>query len=250
MTRPRLLDLFCGGGGCSVGYARAGFDVIGVDVDSNALAEYPFPCIRADAMDVLNGRPLDDGGLFPPTRDVELQPDGTLDLTRFDVIHASPPCQEYSLSRNEQGRRYPRLVEPLLEWFATWTRVWVVENVPGAPLPDPLLLCGTEWPQLRAIDTDGRAVRLRRHRLFASNVELRRRASCACEGRLIGGVYGGGSEDRTRRRNPTGGGYTPDLAVRRALMGIDWITGYQTLAEAIPPAYTEHVGRQIIEAIA
>ena len=254
MRKPRLLDLFCGAGGCSVGYARAGFEVIGVDLDQRALGNYPFPCLKADALDVLTGRPVDDGGMFPPTRDLELEPDGTLDLSQFDVIHASPPCQEYSITRNDHEQTYPRLVEPLLEWFtAFWDGAWVIENVPGAPMPHPTLLCGSEWP-LAAIDLDGRELRLRRHRLFSSNVPLSRRASCRCaeDRRLnrIGGVYGGGSPDRSRE-NPrkNRGGYTPDYSVRAALMGIDWPMSIDQLSEAIPPAYTEHIGRQIHSAL-
>lgn len=248
--RPLLLDLFCAAGGAAVGYYRAGFDVIGVDINSRALGSYPFPCVRADAMSVLERRPIHDGGFFPPTRDVELEDDGTLDLDRFDAIHASPPCQEYSITRNDHEQTYPRLVEPLLQILADEPRPWIVENVPGAPMPGAVLLCGSEWP-LSAIDHDGRELRLRRHRLFLSNVPLRRHGSCGCavDRRMnrIGGVYGGGSPDRSRdnpRKNR--GGYTPDVSVRRALMGIDWPMHVDDLSEAIPPVYTEHVGRQII----
>jgi len=253
--RPRLLDLFCGAGGASAGYARAGFEIVGVDNDPDALAEYPYPCVLADAMDVLAGRPLDSEALLPPTRGVQLDAEGRLPLGQFDVIHASPPCQEYSITRNDHERSYPRLVEPLLAWFAErWEpRLWIIENVPGAPLPEPVLLCGSEWP-LAAIDEDGRDLRLRRHRLFSSNAPLHRLGSCSCaeDRRLgrIGGVYGGGSPDRAAdnpRKNR--GGYTPALPVRAALMGIDWMTT-DALSEAIPPAYTEHLGGQILAALA
>lgn len=254
MSRPRLLDLFCGAGGCSVGYARAGFDVVGVDLSARALGAYPFPCIKADAFDVLKGRPLDDGGFFMPVRGLELEPDGTLDLAQFSVIHASPPCQEYSITRNDHEREYLRWVEPLLDWFSYfWDGAWVIENVPGSPQPNPLLLCGSEWP-LSAIDHDGRELRLRRHRLFSSNVPLQRYGRCGCaeDRRLnrIAGVYGGGSPDRSRE-NPrkSRGGYTPSYDVRFALMGIDWAMHPDDLSEAIPPAYTEHIGRQLLAAL-
>lgn len=252
--RPRLLDLFCGAGGCSVGYTRAGFDVVGVDLNARALAAYPYPCVMADAMAVLGGLPLDGDSLLPPVRGVELDAFGVLPLEQFDVIHASPPCQEYSITRNSHDATYPRLVEPLLDWFSTrWDGVWVIENVPGAPMPEPLLLCGSEWP-LWARDDDGRELRLRRHRLFSSNVPLRRRGECSCalDRRLnrIGGVYGGGSQDRSRE-NPrqSRGGYTPQVHVRRALMGIGWIRDSDALSEAIPPAYTHHIGRQLVAAL-
>lgn len=255
---PWLLDLCCGAGGCSVGYFRAGFNVVGVDADPGVLAHYPFAAVCADAMAVLDGVPIDDGGFFPAARGVQLDATGVLDLDRFDVIHASPPCQEYSITRNAYDAvrtTYPRLVEPMLSWFESdlWSGLWVLENVPGAPLPPgSMLACGSEWP-LSATDLDGRELRLRRHRLFASNLRLERRGVCGCveDRRLgrIGGVYGGGSQDRAADNpRPNRGGYTPDVAVRRDLMGIDWMS-IDELSEAIPPAYAEHVGRQLVDAL-
>jgi DNA (cytosine-5)-methyltransferase 1 len=236
-----------------VGYARAGFDVVGVDSDPRALASYPFPCVLADVWDVLLDMRVDVDSLLPPARDVELV-NGRLPLDEFDVIHASPPCQEYSITRNDHGREYPRDVERLVDYFAAvWTRPYVIENVPGAPMPGALLVCGSEFP-LVAFDHDGRDLRLRRHRLFLSNVPLRRHDVCRCaEDRRrnrIGGVYGGGSPDRSRD-NPrkSRGGYTPEPSVRFALMGVDWPMSVDQLSEAIPPIYTEHVGTQILAAM-
>ncbi len=249
---PRLLDLYCGAGGASAGYVRAGWDVVGVDADPRALASYPFPCVLANVWDVLLGCDLVADFLLPPTRDVDLDDDGRLTLDEFDAIHASPPCQEYSITRNDHEREYPRDVEPLVDWLTTnwYARPWVIENVVGAPMPGALLLCGSEFG-LSAVDVDGRELRLRRHRLFLSNVPLVRRGVCSCaEDRRqnrIGGVYGGGSPDRSRD-NPrkSRGGYTPELGVRYDLMGIDWMNVDQ-LSEAIPPVYTEHVGAQMIQ---
>lgn len=256
IRRPRLLDLFCGAGGASMGYAAAGFDVVGVDVDGAALAEYPFPFVQADVMAILAGEPVDGfGGFFPATWGVELDETGRLDLDGFDVIAASPPCQAYSAAAiPTRDRPRPRLVEPVVDWLvARWApRPFVVENVEGAPLPGATMLCGSMWP-LRTRDDDGSLLALRRHRLFASNVAIPRRSRDQCDRDrrtgITAGVYGGGSTtNRGRVPRAVRGGYTPSHKVRGALMGIDWMSRDQ-LVEAIPPAYTEHVGTYLIRAL-
>lgn len=228
MTRPRILDLFCGAGGCSVGYSRAGFDVFGVDSDARALRRYPFEHAHMDALEALR--------LNLPSRG-------------FDAVHASPPCQAYSVSKHTHSKDYPDLLGPVLAALRAWGdhtgRPWVVENVPGAPFPPDVWtveICGSHR---RAFDpATGADVRLRRHRLFASNVPLMA-APCGCDGTTVAGVYGGGSSDLTHARTVRRGGYTPAPAVQRALMGIDWMTNRQ-LAEAIPPDYCETIGQQLI----
>jgi DNA (cytosine-5)-methyltransferase 1 len=104
--RPKLLDLFCGAGGASMGYSHAGFDVMGVDI--NPQPHYPFEFRQADAM--------------------------TIPLAGFDVIHASPPCQSYSdlAKRNRNGHLWPRLIEPVRERLESWGGPYVIENVEGA----------------------------------------------------------------------------------------------------------------------
>jgi len=222
MTRPRLLDLFCGAGGASVGYHRAGFDVVGVD--HRPQPRYPFEFHQADAL--------------------------TYPLTGFDAIHASPPCQLYSAATRASNtrHRHPDLVPPTREALHNTGRPWIMENVPGAPLDHPVTLCGAAFG-LTAEDHDGRKLYLRRHRLFESNIWLTP-VECMCltyqdRGYAVGGVYGGGSATFERARTIRKGGYTPPTDVRQRLLGIDWMTQYG-MSQAIPPAYTQYLGEQLL----
>jgi site-specific DNA-cytosine methylase len=137
MTRPRLLDTFCCEGGAGEGYRRAGFEVIGVDIDPQP--RYPFEFIRADAM--------------------ELLADATF-LAGFDAIHASPPCQAYANVTAWRGDRstHPDLLQPVLDLLGAQDRPWIVENVEGAPLRPDYILCGSQF-----------GLRIRRHRWFQTS---------------------------------------------------------------------------------
>lgn len=211
--KQRLLDLFCCAGGASVGYARSGFEVVGVDLSPQP--RYPFEFHQADAL--------------------ALDPEF---LATFDAVHASPPCQSYSdlAKRNRNGHLWPRLVEPTRKLLRSLGVPYVIENVEGAPLLDPLVLCGTMFPGLRVI----------RHRLFESNVPL----DAPPHGRhpLVfthdkrKAHYGKLDQD-TSFVQVTGGG---NCTIRnaRAAMGIEWMIKDE-LNEAIPPAYTEWIGRQL-----
>lgn len=212
--RPLLLDLFCCAGGAGIGYQRAGFDVVGVDIVERP--NYPLPFIRADAM--------------------------TLDLkfvSLFDAVHASPPCQSYSdlAKRNRNGHEWPRLIEPVREILKASGRPYIIENVEGAPLHNPVVLCGTMFPNLRVL----------RHRLFEANFEI------------VAPSHGkhpkvhtfdkrkshfGKTNEWTDFVQVTGGGNC-SLAAARDAMGIDWMTKGE-INEAIPPAYTELIGSQLL----
>ena len=200
----RLLDLFCGAGGASMGYHRAGFEVVGVDI--NPQPHYPFEFHQADALE--------------------------FDLSGFDAIHASPPCQRYSaMTRRHVGRSesHPDLVAPMRERLIANGAPWVIENVEGSPLIDPVTLCGSMF-----------GLGVRRHRLFESSSPLADPPPCdhAGQGRVVG-VYGnpGGS---SKRDGISFGG----VDTWREAMGIDWMTGRE-LRESIPPACTEWIGAQL-----
>lgn len=214
--KPRLLDLFCGAGGAAVGYARAGFEVVGVDLEPQP--NYPFVFHQLDAM------------VFP------------LDGLEFDAIHASPPCQAYGSFANlnrARGRetKAPRLIEPIRARLEASGLPYVIENTERAPLINPIKLCGSSF-----------GLRVRRHRLFESNVLLfgercRHRGHRSWDyvgvyGSSPGGGYSGADNyERTPR--------AASLQEAREAMGIDWME-WGELVEAIPPAFTEHIGRQLL----
>ena len=243
---PRMLDLFCGAGGASVGYQRAGWEVFGVDL--NPMPRYPLPFKQGDALEVL--RRLMWGG----SEHFEWRHNGgyfghLLGLQHFDAIHASPPCQAYSVTRHSHSVKYPELIEPVRELLISTGLPYIIENVVGAPLREPITLCGSMFGLIADDERDGTTLELRRHRLFESNRPL---SAPACNHvHAVGGVYGGGSSRRSSTRTdwPKGkggrGGYTPVASVRRELMGIDWMNRDE-LSESIPPAYTEHLGPQLV----
>lgn len=214
MPRPRLLDLFCGAGGASMGYHRAGFDVVGVDI--NPQPHYPFEFHQADALHFLEC----------------VEPDDY--LNRFDAIHASPPCQAYSAITDVQGDRssHPDLLPPTREHLAASGLPWVIENVPGAPMRADYKLCGCMF-----------GLGVRRERWFETSwraFDLRQ--SCVHPDAAVG-VYGYGGP------RPGSGKLSGRLATWSKAMGIDWMESLE-LAQAIPPAYTEYIGRQLIDALA
>jgi DNA (cytosine-5)-methyltransferase 1 len=140
-------------------------------------------------------------------------------------------------------------VDPTRAALAASGLPYVIENVPGAPLLNPLTLCGTEF-DLVAPDLDGVLLHLKRHRLFESNVFLYGAGGCRClafkdRGIGVGGVYGGGSDDRENAKTVRRGGYTPTKPVAAALLGVDWMT-LHGLSQCIPPAYTEWIGAQLL----
>lgn len=227
---PRALDLFCGGGGVSMGLRRAGFDVVGIDI--NPQPQYPFAFIRADALNA-------------PVR-----------LTDFDFVWASPPCQAYTMMQalNTRGpkREHPKLLEPVRDMLKASGVPYCIENVPGAPMKDPLVLCGSMF-----------GLGVRRHRLFEASFWMMQ-PECQHNGEWPVAVWGDGrpsrQEARKKRRPVAVYGDHPQrpgdstyrvnrvrtLAEGQAAMGIDWLD-WRPLTQAIPPAYAEYIGRAALQ---
>lgn len=223
MNRPLLLDLFCGAGGAAMGYRRVGFDVIGVDV--NPQPNYPFYFVQRDALDVLANLHRFERGIIEPHT--------------FAAIHASPPCHDHTPYTARWGQDGTGDLLTQTRQLLESSRVpWVIENVPGAPMRPDYRLCGCMF------NLPG----LRRVRWFETSWHgAQTRPLCkhpAVPGQPTITVTGhpGGSSTRDGK---SGRGSTADW--RRA-MDIDWMTAKQ-LAQAIPPAYTEFIGGQLMQVL-
>jgi len=255
VPKPRLLDLYCCEGGASTGYHRAGFDVYGVDLFRHRGPDgklrgyrqqrYPFASHKGNVLDVMAR--LLAGELIEFTH-----PDGSIEslcLSDFVAIAASPPCQLYSITANaHHNTDHPDLVATTRDLLVASGLPYVIENVPGAPLLAPVMLCGSMF-HMRATDTDGLEVWLKRHRLFESNVFLYPPGLCRHpKDILCAGVYGNGAPSRDAAKARAGGYTPPSQGVRNALMGIDWMSR-NGLSQSIPPAYAEFVGAQLLDVL-
>lgn len=231
MSRPKLLDLFCCAGGAGVGYARAGFDVYGVDIIGQP--NYPYPFRQWDAIALLEHL-LDDGEIgWPVGNGVRW-----LSLNNFDAIHASPPCQaSTALTKGtNKGREYPQLIPQTRELLAATGLPTVIENVPGSDLRRDLTLCGEMFGlsviRHRYFELDGFRAEQPDHRPHRGRVAGYR------HGEWFDGPYFAVYGD---------GGGKGTVQQWQAAMGIDWTNVRKEIAEAIPPAYTEHIGRHLLE---
>ena len=194
-----------------MGYQQAGFEVTGIDIKKQK--RYPFEFIQADALEVM--------------KDLDY-------LRSFDVITASPPCQTHSITqhlRNAQGKSTDKidLIPQTREALVSSGKPYVIENVKGAPLIDPIQLCGSSF-----------GLKVRRHRIFESNLEL---VGSVCDHKAQGrpvGVYGS-----MRDEIPKGGRTATSIEEAREAMGINWML-WGDLVEAIPPVYTEFIGKQLM----
>ena len=231
-----LLDLFCKAGGAGMGYARAGFEVIGVDIEPQK--HYPFEFVRAEALSYA----LSNGW-------------------KFDAIHASPPCQAHSVITPDKSKHVD-LIPHTRFVLKTLGVPYVIENVPGArkALHNPIMLCGRDFD-----------LKVYRHRYFESNVPLSPpcphlphhdntpRAGHGVSSKGFISVTSGGNSLKVgvdkRHRGGTYGmnaegfvsvtGHISGIDYCRMAMGIDWMTSAE-LVQAIPPAYTEHIGQQLM----
>lgn len=236
--RPALYDVYSGAGGCSVGYHRAGYCPRGVDIRPQK--NYPYAFIQMDALKFLRQLML---GLCP----------------RPSLIHTSPPCQKYSIMTRGrwQDREHPDLIEPTRQLLKVIGLPYVIENVGGAPLENAVMLCGTMF-NLRASN----GAQLWRHRFFECNPTVWfAPAMCNHESQPAIGAYDGGQHPLRKKRirknavigvyGSSGGHSIRDnkdgygIYDRKLAMGINWMTGKE-LSESIPPAYTEYIGRQML----
>lgn len=260
-ARPVLVDCFGCEGGAAEGYWDAGFEVWSVDNDKARAARNRHTWFVGDWREGL---------------------DRALQTGRVTALAGSPPCQAYSVTRHTHDVYYPELVSEVRDAFAGTGLPYVIENVVGAPMIDPLVLCGTHFA-LTTLDLDGSPLYLRRHRLFESNVTLtapsrtfipmdvcgltvqveahippqdgtwdgQGNIGCLCmiynrAGYKCAGVYGGGSADRNHAEHVRRGGYTPGKLIRSALLGgVPWMT-LRGQSESLPPAYTRHLGIQVL----
>jgi hypothetical protein len=206
----RILDLFCCAGGAGMGYHRAGFEVVGVDISPQP--NYPFRFKQWDALEYISNY-----GHF------------------FDAIHASPPCQGYTSLKNQHGNDWPLLIDQVRKLLIWSGRPYVIENVAGARdvMRDPVTLCGEMF-----------GLGVLRHRLFETNWELTAPAHVKHRGKVAGWRHGTYYDGPYFAVYGNGGGKGTVKQWQEA-MGIDWTSERRELAEAIPPAYTEHIGNQL-----
>jgi DNA (cytosine-5)-methyltransferase 1 len=205
MNKPKLLDLFCCQGAASKGYADAGFRVIGVDIAPQP--RYPYSFWQRDALEFvrIHGR-------------------------HFDAIHASPPCQAYSNAQKIQDNEHPDLIGPVREALLELGKPYVIENVPSAPLLDPVELCGAMFPGLHTY----------RHRLFESNFEL----DVPEHPEHVHKTVKMGRPLKEGDWYHAVGNFS-NVPYVRENMGVPWMSR-DGIRECIPPAYTEYIGRQLM----
>ena len=204
----RLLDLCCHAGGAARGYRDAGFDVTGVDIAPQP--HYPYEFHQADAL--------------------------TFPLDGFDVVHIAAPCQLWSAYRRRPGvgDGYPDLIAPLRNRAIAAELPYVIENVPGAPLKDPVTFCGSSF-----------GLDVQRHRWIESSLPV---TAPSCDHGIWTPRFPPATNRTNLRRTVEIGVWRIPLAVQQRAMGIDWMT-VRELSQATPPAYTEHIGRQLLAAI-
>lgn len=217
----RILDLYCGAGGAAKGYyeafIEAGFDVQITGVDTRPQKRYPYTFVQADALDYAASHGW-----------------------AFDFIHASPPCQVHSTITPDRSRHIDLI--PHTRWFLQGSgKPFVIENVSGArkALQNPIMLCGAQF-----------GLKVYRHRFFESNVYLmamvhiphRDRTPSAGHGISPKGFISIAGKSGTIKGLPVGMTY---MQYASHAMGIDWMVKDTVLSQAIPPAYTRFIGRQL-----
>lgn len=207
----KILDLFCKAGGAAMGYHRAGFEVIGIDIEPQP--NYPFEFLRGDVLELPSRFFLD-----------------------FDAIHASPPCQGYS-TKTPDASKHPRLIVPTRVLLEQSGLPYVIENVDGAKnyMLNPKRLCGSSF-----------GLDVRRHRWFETNWSFEPLPCDHAWQTPRFDVYDHGKWYKARTVPVFGAGGGKAREHWSAAMGIDWMTDPE-LSEAIPPAYSEYIGEQLMD---
>ncbi len=227
--KPRLLDLFCCAGGASVGYARAGFEVVGVDIKPQP--HYPFEFHQADAINIM--KLLIDGHAIAFEAN-NFQHLYTLD--EIDAIHASPPCQNYSISRYMQGvKGSDELIPQIREQLLKTSKPFVIENVPLSPLEDPIKLSGMCF-----------GLKIIRRRLFElHNFTVPEPTPCKVKNYRYEGYIPYHHGISIKR------GHLPNIWTKERLqsaMDIDWMN-IKEMTQAIPPTYTQYIGLYLLQVV-
>lgn len=231
----RVLDLFSGSGGAGYGYALQGHDVTAVDTDASRLTQYLKTQDYVDSkVTVIQGDALKYA--------IEHAGD-------FDLVHASPPCQGYSIATSAIDKKYPMLIAATREILLDAGVPFVIENVYGArkELVNPFLLC---WSMFRepgsVLDLNGTPLTMRRHRVFETNFHVEIPQPCRHpKGVQIAGAYGGARRDPKDAREVRHGGYVPPtLSVLRDLCGVPWADEKGCFL-SIPPEYTSYIVSQL-----
>lgn len=209
LLKKRALDLFCGAGGVSAGLVAAGFEVVGVDIEPQP--SYPFEFRQGDAMKI--------------------------DLSEFDFIWASPPCQHSTAyaRRPRHVRHVPNLIGPVRDRLIEAGAPYVIENVVGARehLRDPIMLCGSMF-----------GLDVQRHRLFESSFSV---TQPTCNHSIWTPRFPPATNRTNLRKTVEVGVWRIPVDVQQRAMGIDWMN-LKSLSQAIPPAYAEYIGRSLVEA--
>ena len=210
MSKPRLLDLFCCQGGAGMGYSRAGFEVVGVDIAPQP--RYPFEFHQGDALEYLAAHGHE-----------------------FDAIHASPPCQDYTSLKSLHGKEYVRLIGPTRDLLKQIGKPYVIENVEGAKseMVDPLMLCGTMF-----------GLNTLRHRMFETYPPIYFPPAPCHHYKKVSKLGPKPDPDKFM----TVAGHFSGAAEGARALGIDWMSK-AGLAQSIPPAYTEFIGRHLLAAL-
>lgn len=223
MDQYRILVTYCGQGGSAKGYADAGFEIVGVDLVPQPL--FPFEFHQGDAIEFIQAHGHE-----------------------FDAIDGGPPCQVNSPLRHRTKREYPRLIGPTRDAMRATGKPYVIENVEGAAheMIDPVTLCGSHF----GLGADG--LLLKRHRLFETSFELSPPSTPDnCRGVPMANVHGGGGQREYRNADGKRVGHGNKFSAEhsRIAMGTPWMTA-KGMNQAIPPVYTEFVGRQLMAHLA